>query len=371
MKIVQLCPYAMDRPGGVQRHVRDLAAWLTAQGHETRILCPPRPGAAPASDGAVTRLGRAWSLAVHGTAFEVSWASPWAVRRAAAELRGWGADLVHLHTPWTPFLVAQLARALDLPRVTTVHATLPAPEARGAVERYIRWSARRLLPQSQALIVPSKAPLSMLRSLLPSAPVQIVPPAIDLAPWRAAASARIAGGSDLSLMFLGRFEPRKGLDVLLKAWPRIAAALPEARLTVAGDGPMRALVQSAVSDRLRLVIAPDDAKAQRLLATSDLFLAPAPYGESFGLVLAEAMAAGSLPIAAANPGYAAVLKGPGARLLVPPGDAEALAKKVIAFANPTARTGLIAWAKTCADAWDINLVGSTYLSIYQSVTDRN
>jgi phosphatidylinositol alpha-mannosyltransferase len=377
MRIVQLSPYAMERPGGVQAHVRDLAAWLEAQGHETRILCPPAPGTRPGTRGRVTRLGRARMLGAHGTEFEIAAAGPAAVRGAVRELRDWGAEIVHMHTPWTPMLAWQLWRALALPTVATVHATLPAPDSRGATDRYIRWAARRILPRCAALVVPSPAPLEMLRRVLPETRAEVLPPAIDLSPWRAAAMAdtdttagpRAAG--PLRLLFLGRLEPRKGVDVLLRAWPRIAEALPEARLTLAGDGPLRAAVEAAAGPRLALAGRPPDAEARRLVAEADLLLAPAPYGESFGLVLAEALSAGTLPVAAANPGYASLLTGPGAALLVPPGDARALAERVIGLARDAgARAELLSWGAARAAEVDVAAQGGRYIDLYRKVLGR-
>ena len=110
MKIVQLCPYAMARPGGVQRNVRDLSAWLDQQGHETRIIAPPAPGEAPKRAGRLIKIGRSRAFGTHGTAFELSRASRHELRQTVQELRDWGAELIHMHTPWTPMLVWQFWR---------------------------------------------------------------------------------------------------------------------------------------------------------------------------------------------------------------------------------------------------------------------
>ncbi|MEM1387588.1 MAG: glycosyltransferase family 4 protein [Pseudomonadota bacterium] len=366
MRILQLCPYAMDRPGGVQRHVRDLAAWLRGAGHEVRVIAPP--GHALAAPGNVQTLGRARRIALHGTAFELSYAAPWALRYACRDLRAWAPHVIHAHTPWTPLLVPQLLRRLDAPLVTTVHATLPDPAATGLADRYIRRAARRLLPRARALIIPSEAPLTMLRRTIPDIAAEIVPPAIDLSPWQPSSRPETA----LQILFAGRLEPRKGLADALAAWEHIAAAHPAAQMVVAGDGPEdgpeRRRIAAAVSPRLRWVKAPDDAALRALMAQSDLMLAPAPYGESFGLILVEAMAAGCVPVAAANPGYASVLGPQSTALLAAPGDWRDLARKALKLVDPQQRHTLRDWGIAHAARFDITACGPRFLEIYHSAT---
>ncbi|MCG6902397.1 MAG: glycosyltransferase family 4 protein [Rhodobacter sp.] len=365
MRIVQLCPYAMDRPGGVQRHVRDLSDWLVTQGHDVRIIAPPAPGQPARREGLLIELGRSRAISVHGTAFEISRASRHQRRAAVAELGQWQADLVHMHTPWTPMLVWQVWRALRLPSVTTIHATLPAEQGKSLTDRYIRCAARHFLRHSKAVIVPSEAPLPMLRALVPGQDAHVLPPAVDLSGWRTAPRPQRAG---LSLMFLGRLEARKGVDVLLNAWEICAPALPGATLTIAGDGALRPQVEAAQSPRLIYAGRLDDTTARHLLAGTDMFVAPAPYGESYGLVLAEAMAAGAIPVAAANAGYASVLGPDLADLLVAPGDAAALAAKIIELA--TDRDRLVRLRDTVRSRSmnsDIAQVGPRYAALYSGL----
>ena len=172
----------------------------------------------------------------------------------------------------------------------------------------------------------------------------------------------------MEFAFIGRLEERKGIDVLLKAWPRIAAAVPDARLTIAGDGALRREVEAASGHGIKFAGAIDDAAAQALLGRSDLLLAPAPYGESYGLILAEAMAAGAVPIAAANPGYASLLAEQADCLLVRPGDASALANAAIALAkSPKRLETLRNWAVRAAEASDIKYAGPQYEALYSGL----
>uniref|UniRef100_UPI0035696252 glycosyltransferase family 4 protein n=1 Tax=Shimia sp. TaxID=1954381 RepID=UPI0035696252 len=233
MKIVQISPYAMDRPGGVQTHVRDLSHWLRGQGHEVRIVAPP--GAA--ADEGVLTPGRCRNMALHGTAFEVSRAGRAERKACLRDLRSWGAEMVHLHTPWTPMLAWQIWRGLRLPSVATFHATLPEGGGFDPFRAYIRFAARYFHKRLDAIVVPSEAPRAQWRALGVDPLPAILPPVIDLARWRAARQARPPGPH---LLFMGRLEERKGVRVLLEAWPAIAAALPGARLTIAGAGALEA-----------------------------------------------------------------------------------------------------------------------------------
>jgi len=369
MKIVQLCPYAMDRPGGVQRHVRDLSVWLQAAGHEVRIIAPPTPGMPPRRTGMLTELGLSRNFGTHGTAFELSIAMPRALLLMAAELRDWGAEVVHMHTPWTPMMVGQMWRKLRLPTVTTIHATLPEVQGTALIDRYIRRSARYFLTQSEAVVLPSAAPLPMLHLLLPDLKTVILPPAVDLAPWRQTAGTRMNGA--LQVVFLGRLEPRKGVDLLLKAWPKVAEVLPNATLTIAGDGALQDQVRASVGRQVVYAGRPDDAAARALMAKADIFVAPAPYGESYGLVLAEAMSAGAVPVAAANAGYASVLGDAHPDLLVTPGESEDLAAALVKLAtNPEKLRQYSEWARDCGRQSDVSRVGPKYINLYDSVQAR-
>ena len=368
MKIVQVSPYSMDRPGGVQTHIRDLSAWLRGQGYAVRVVSPP------GSDGDADSiaLGGFRTMSLHGTAFEISRARRSDLRGLVADLHDWGADVVHLHTPWTPMLAWQVWRELKLPAIGTFHATLPDGSGFDPFRWYIRRAARHFHRHLDTVIVPSAAPLRQWQALGVSPEPRISPPAIDLGRWRAAQRPRSGGPH---LVFMGRLEERKGVRILLEAWATIAAALPEARLTIAGDGALRGALmrysQEANLTSVAFVPPPSDAEAPALIASADFFVAPATGGESFGLVLIEAMSAGALPVAAANPGYATVLTGDGADLLVPRQDSAALADKVIALARDPARCARLSdWAQTHAARFDVAAVGHDLLACYEAAIHR-
>ncbi|MDF1856030.1 MAG: glycosyltransferase family 4 protein [Pseudooceanicola sp.] len=367
MRIVHVSPYPMARPGGVQSNIRDLCAWLERQGHEVRILAPD------AQDDAATRriaLGHAREVTLHGTEFEFSYAGPLALSRAARGLRDWGAELVHLHTPWTPMMPWQLWRKLRLPSVATFHATLPdidpATAKPGLEDRFIARAARYYHRRLAALIVPSSAPQAQWARLGVTPLPQILPPTINLADWRAADPGTARRAGPFRVIYLGRFEARKGVDVLLSAWAQRPAALRDAELVLAGRGAL----PGPLPEGARLVSDPDRAAAIRLVAEADVSVAPAGWGESFGLVLIEAMAAGTVPVAAANAGYATVMTGAGRDLLFEPGDAAGLAARLAELATGPARLARLAdWGRAHALDYDVSRVGPAYLRVYEAALE--
>lgn len=359
----------MSRHGGVQSHVRDLSAWLQAQGHQVRILSPAAQGRARQSGD---EIGQARKLALNDTSFEISWISSRDLASLTNDLTRWGTEIAHFHTPCTPLMPFRLWQALDVPRVATFHSTPPDADRHGIKTRIARRISGWFLRRADAAVFPSQPVCDLFGDLARARPPAVLPPSVDLSPWRAVASETrdAAGQGGPRIAYLGRLEPRKGLDTLLAAWPQIEASLPEAQLLIAGDGSLKGkvLALAQTSPRLRYLPAPDDASARQIVARTDFLVAPAGYGESFGIVLIEAMAAGALPVAAANPGFASVMTGPGAELLFPPHGSGDLAARLIALAgDPARRTSLRRWGQSRAQEFDIATQGPRFTALYQEV----
>ena len=365
MKIVHITPYAMSRPGGVQTHIRDLCAWLETEGHDTRIIAPP--GERPSAPN-VTPVGRVRQISVHGTQFELTRATRTEIGRTVAALHDWGAEVVHLHTPWTPLLPWQIWRKLKLPTVATFHATLPQG-GRDPLSWGLGKAADYFNRRLSRIVVPSKAPLAQWQARGADPLPGILPPTIDLADWRAARRDTPLRQHSPQIVYMGRLEERKGVQVLLEAWPTVSASLPGATLTIAGSGALEgALRRNAADDpSVRFLPPPDATAARALIAGADIFAAPALGGESFGLVLIEAMSAGTVPIAAENAGFASVLEGEGSSLLAPPGDASALAERIISLASdPIAHAHLRDWCINRAASFDVSALGPDYVALYRA-----
>ena len=377
MRIVQVCPYDPDRHGGVQRNMHALAGALEARGHETLIIAP---GTASPQETGIWRLGAMRSVAFAGTRFEVTWAMADELGRTLAALRQWQPDVVHFHTPWDPLMPWQLFRRLDVTRVATFHDT-PPPGLTGAMLRNLfKVLSRYLLSELDGAIAVSSSPLAHLRPGASGVTPVVLPPVTDLSPFLAVHK---VASAQPTILFLGRLEPRKGVQVLLDAATRLAsgavalpAGLPRPRFVVAGDGDLRGAVL-ATQARLGagwidFIAAPTQEEQQRLLAEATLAVSPALYGESFGIVLAEALASGTPIIGADNAGYRTVLTGRGAELLVPAGDAQALARLIARLlSDADARAALGDWGRAHARQYDVAERVGDFEAFYRAAMARH
>ena len=369
MRILQVCPYDLSRPGGVQQHVKSLAHALRGRGHEVTILSPGRQGSEEALE---LRAGYMKKISFAGTAFEISYLSKAERGRIAGWMQAWKPDAVHFHTLWSPLLCWQVFRLTRVARIATFHDTAPPGLAGSILRAIFKLLSRSLLKRIQVAIAVSEVPLAHLRPARGGAVPVVIAPAIDLSAFFNV----IHDGIGTDVVFIGRLEPRKGIAVLIEAWERIASgavpigarAVP--RLIVAGSGELEGLVKAAevcLGPHVLLhVPAPSQARKLELLAGACLAVSPALYGESFGLVLVEAMAAGVPIIGASNAGYSSVLKGEGANLLVPPGDADALARKIISLlGDAPQRARLQAWGRQEARQYDVAALAGQFEEIYR------
>ena len=377
MRIVQVCPYDPDRHGGVQRNMHGLAAALAARGHDTLIIAP---GAPDPGQPAVWRLGAMRSVRFAGTRFEVTWAPPDDLTKTLEMLRAWEPDVVHFHTPWDPMMPWQLFRRLGVTRVATFHDTPPAGLTGAVLRNLFKAMSRYLLSELDGAIAVSAAPLAHLRPGAKGVAPVVLPPVTDLSPFFAVSKAEAAPPM---VLFLGRLEPRKGVPVLLDAVAALASGavalppgLPRPRFVVAGDGDLRGLV-TATQERIGpgwidLLPAPSDDDQLRLLAAATLAVSPALYGESFGIVLAEALASGTPIIGADNAGYRTVLTGAGAELLVPVGDGKVLAERIARLlGDADERAVLSAWGRSHARQFDVTERIGDFEAFYRAAMARH
>lgn len=322
MRIALVCPYAWDAPGGVQVHVRQLAERLRAQGHETIVLAPAR---SPQGEGVVV-IGRPVRVHFNGSVAPVC-PDLRAVARIRAVVRAFRPEVVHVHEPFAPSLsmlaVLGMRREIGRPAlVATFHAYADRSSALAAFSPLLRLVWGRI----DERIAVSAAAASFAGRHLGDG-FRIVPNGVDVDRFaRAEPARRLPVGP--KILFVGRLEPRKGFRHAVAALSALSAEMPEAVLVAAGEGPDARAVRDApagVRERVLLLGAVPYADLPGYHAACDVFLAPNTGGESFGIVLAEAMAAG-LPVVASDiPGFREVVRDGTEGLLVPPGNPSAIA----------------------------------------------
>jgi len=339
MRIAVVSPYDLDAAGGVQDQVVRLTRWLRAAGHEAVPVGPGLHG----PEGAVL-VGSAVSVPVNRSRAPVA-LDPRAFAKVRSALRGF--DVVHVHEPFVPTVGPAALRVSDAATVATFHAD-PSPLVR---RLYALGSAaaRRMLRSARVVTAVSPVAAGAVR---PIAAVRIVPNGIDVAEYGhgVPVPGRVA--------FLGRDDQRKGLDVLLEAWPQVIGRVPQATLHVIGAERPDALAGVTFHGRV------DDGTKRLLLAESEVFAAPNTGGESFGIVVLEAMASGCAVVASAIPAFVHVLSDAGE--LVAPGDIAGLADRLAALLTaPGRRNAMAERSRNRALAFDGSTVAALYLQAYE------
>jgi phosphatidylinositol alpha-mannosyltransferase len=354
VRIGLVCPYSLTLPGGVQGQVLGLARSLRALGHEARVLGPCD---GPPPDAGVTPLGACIPLAANGSVAPIAPDLPCALRTIRA-LRDEGFDVVHLHEPLVPGPCMTAGLMASAPLVGTFHAAGTSASYRWAGGP-LRWLAGRL---DRRCAVSDDA-----RRLAEShlgGSYDLVFNGIEVERFAKATPWPTEGPT---ILFLGRHEPRKGLAVLLEA---MAELPPDLHLWVASDGPETTRLRAATADDPRvewLGRLGDEEKARRLRA-ADVFCAPSLHGESFGVVLLEAMAAATPIVASDLPGYRNVARPGVEALLVPPGDASALAAALREVLTSAPCAGaLVAAGEARAEALSMDRLAERYLELYSAL----
>ncbi|HVL98504.1 MAG TPA: glycosyltransferase family 4 protein [Egibacteraceae bacterium] len=373
MRIALVCPYDWLRHGGVRGHVENLAAHLAPR-HTVRILAPAS-GAVP-EEGVghlVVPVGRPVPVPYNRSVAPVS-PSPLAARRTLQALRSFRPDVVHVHEPLVPLVSAAASAFGPAPVVGTFHAWSDADR----LYRFVAPVGRRVVRRLAARLAVSPSAQTFVGEALrlPLGSFQVVPNGVDVSAYADAEPfPELADPARPLLLFVGRLEPRKGLDVAIRAFLRVHAADPSVRLCVVGEGPERRRCQDMVPGSLRphvlFVGAVPEAEKPRYLASADVLIAPNRGGESFGIVLLEAMAAG-LPVVASNiPGFRGVVKDARQGRLVPPGDALAVADAVgTLLANAHLRRAMAAEGRRTAARYDLPVVGAEVEAVYRRVAGR-
>jgi phosphatidylinositol alpha-mannosyltransferase len=357
VRVAQVCPYSLTIPGGVQGQVLGLARSLRALGHETRVLAPCD---GPPPDGGVTPLGNSLPTASNGSIAPIAPDFSCALRTIRA-LRDEGFDVVHLQEPLCPGPTMTALLFSDRPLIGTFHRA-GVSSAYTALSPVVKRLANRLAVRAAV----SKDALATAQAAM-AGDYELAFNGIEVARFAKAERVPTDGPT---VFFIGRHEDRKGLEVLLAALAWLPAGV---RLWVAGEGPQTAALKARSADDGRvewLGRVTDDEAASRL-RSADVFCAPSLHGESFGVVLLEAMAAQTPIVASDLPGYRNVARPDTDALLVPPGDPEALARAITEVLTDNTRAAeLVASAEARANEFSMDRLAERYVALYQRLLER-
>jgi phosphatidylinositol alpha-mannosyltransferase len=369
MKIGIVCPYNIFKPGGVQQHVQNQAAVLRSHGHSV-IIITPRPYQhydTEAPEGVIF-LGRSARVkAPHATSADVSVT----VENEAVEtmLDREQFDILHVHEPLVPVMPRQILKKASCLRVGTFHAALPGNMLGKSLSPSYKAYGRSVLPHIDVITAVSPAAVGYIEdSIHDSQKIHFIPNGINLVDFRP--SGKHVRLND-EVLFIGRLEKRKGAKQLLQAFSVLVGRRPATHLTIAGDGPSRDSLEKYVIDNnipnVTFLGYIDDSRKRELLETTTVYTSPALYGESFGIVLVEAMALAAPIVAHINDGYSWVLKGTGRLSLADCKDQEEYAAKLeLMLEDQGLRRVWQEWAKKYIKQFDYNNVVAQYEELYET-----
>ena len=351
MRVAIVCPYSLSIPGGVQGQVLGLAHALRAEGHAVRVVAPtdgPPPEPGIISVGPTRRLRTNGSIAPIAPGKETA-------DRTLEGLRSFGPDVIHLHEPLVPGPTHAALLAAEVPLIGTFHAA-------GSQALYKRMTrpAKRALGRLTVRTAVSEQARLLVRQAL-GGTYWVIPNGVD---YERFAKATAWPSARPSILFVGRHEERKGLGVLLEAFAQLDV---DADLWVAGEGPQTAAMRAARPRNVQWLGRISDDELARRMRGATVFCAPSLYGESFGIVLLEGMAAGTAVVASSIPGYAAVARADREALLFPPGDAPALAAALSrALGDPVLRSQLVTAGEIRAAEYSMDRLAQRFVPVYEA-----
>ena len=355
-----VCPYGWDTPGGVQSHVRDLAEYLIREGHFVSVL-------APAIDDEnlpsyVTSAGRPISIPYNGAVARVLF-GPIAFSRVRHWISQGDFDVLHLHEPAIPSISLLACWAAEGPLVGTFHAAAKRQKVTFAVAPFLEPVIEKL----NARIAVSEAARETLTEHLDTDAI-VVPNGIYASLYRDGKLDERWTGNTLG--FIGRFEePRKGLSVLTQALPAIIAEFPDVKIFVAGPGESSDTlkdIQPSLRSRFTFMGRISEQEKANFLASVGLYIAPNTGGESFGIILAEALAAGASVVASDITAFDSLLGHGDYGTLFQSENPDDLATKVIELLKDSERRRAIAnRGKIYAQSFDWDVVADKIYDVYQ------
>lgn len=367
MRVGLVCPYTWEVPGGVQQHVRDLAEALLELGHEVSVIAPADDSGengGPLPDYVVP-AGRAVPVPYNGSVARLSFGFL-SASRVRRWLRDGRFDVLHVHEPAAPSLSLLACWVAEGPIVATFHSSIGRSRAMATLNPILQTALEKI---SGRIAVSEAARKTLVEHL--GGDAVLIPNGVAIRRYVDIDPLPGWPGSGGSLGFLGRMdEQRKGLAVLVDAFRLLAPRRPGLRLLLAGPGEAEEVADLPEDLRARVTLLGQVSEEDKVrsLHSVDVFCAPNLGGESFGLVLAEAMASGAPIVASDIPAFRRVLRDGAAGVLFPVGDPEALAKAAEELLDdPHRRLALSLAARETVRAYDWTLVARDVVHVYETV----
>ncbi len=354
MRIGLICPYSLTMPGGVQSQVLALARALRRRAHAVRVLAPCD---GPPPDAGVTPLGLSLPASANGSVAPVA-PDPSAQLRVIRAMRDEAFDVIHLHEPLAPGPTMTALLTHPAPLIGTFHAAGRSLSYE-LMPKAVRYLARRL---DDRVVVSEDARNLAMKHL--GGEYDVLFNGVEVSRYRS--SPTYAAGSP-TVLFIGRHEQRKGLQVLLEAVKLLPADI---RVWIAGSGPETQRLKTAYGgdSRLEWLGSIDETEKIARLRGADVFCAPSLFGESFGIVLLEGMAAGTPVVASDIGGYANASRHGRDALLFPAGDHKALAAAISELLQDGQRAAeLVVSGNERADEFSMDRLADLYLQRYRAL----
>ncbi|HET7673672.1 MAG TPA: glycosyltransferase family 4 protein [Candidatus Saccharimonadales bacterium] len=371
MKIGIVCPYNIFKGGGVQEYALGLRDSLVKAGHKAYIITPqPRDYDGPKVPGIIMVGGAAPIRSFHTSAQVSATVDTDSLENV---LREQNFDILHFHEPWVPMLSRQILLRSDAIHIGTFHAAMSERRSSRTLERVITPYTKSILKYLDILTAVSPVATNYVKSLT-HRKIYIIPNAIDLSKYKVLKKIK-KDPNKRTILYIGRLEKRKAVKYLIEAFGVINSIHKQYQLIIAGEGPEKDKLEEQIKEagitNVTFLGHIEESEKIELLQNSDVFCSPAMYGESFGIVLLEAMASGCVTVAGANAGYESVLTGSGQISLVNPKDTKDFARRLLLMASDEGlREHWLNWAKTEVEKYSYENIVNQYIKLYELAYDK-
>jgi phosphatidylinositol alpha-mannosyltransferase len=361
----------MFRGGGVQEYVMALRSGFVARGHKAFIITPqPRDYKGPKVPGMIM-IGSATSFRAARTEGAISASID--VNALDQMLESHHFDILHFHEPWNPMLSRQILTRSHAIHFGTFHAAMGERRTSRTVEKVITPYTKSILGYLDVLTAVSPTATKYVKTLT-NRSIYIIPNGIEIEKFQKKQN-NPHPSKTKTILYVGRLEKRKAVKYLLEAFSLVHSIHKDYKLLIVGEGPEKENLQQQCKEQkitnVKFLGFVDNAEKIRLMQSSEIFCSPAMYGESFGIVLLEAMASGCVVVAGNNPGYESVMTGTGQMSLINPRDTKEFARRILLLASDKGlRQHWLDWAENEVQKYSYLNIVDQYIKLYETAYNK-